>query len=331
MSTPPTSCQHVVYAQQLRDISQALAHNQALEAPKWNQRAPLLNGQMALFEIQPGLLLRRIDVHDRYDLLSQAQLHPGIKISLVLEGQAEVAFDQQVIQLNAPHAGGVIVTLPKTTAFSRYGYAGRYERTLTLTMMPEWLQNSGIDWPYVQSTLSQATLKTWQPSSALKNALTALFSPQWDNTTDEAQRLQISGYALALAGEALAAMALPERHRRPRYAQAHIDPRITRLLRRLDAGQGLMLSQEALAAQLNMSLSALQRRFRQQTGETLGHYLRYRRLKRAQHSLSQGQTTIDEAAALAGYTSAANFATAFKKAFGLNPSDCQRLVPAHKA
>ncbi|ODC04916.1 hypothetical protein BFW38_16640 [Terasakiispira papahanaumokuakeensis] len=331
MSTPSTSCQHVVYAQQLREISQVLAHNQAFEAPQWTPREPLLNGQMSVFEIQPGLLLRRVDVYDRYDLLSQAQLHPGIKISLVLEGQAEVAFDQQVIQLRAPDAGGVIVTLPKTAAFSRYGYAGRYERTLTLTMMPEWLQNSGIDWLYLRNTFNEARLQPWQPSIALRQALTALFSPQLGSTTHEAQRLQITGYALALAGEALDFMALPEHYRRPRYTQAQTDPRIARLLRQLDAGQGLMQSQETLATQLNMSLSALQRQFRRHTGETLGHYLRHRRLKRAQQSLSQGQTTIDEAAALAGYTSAANFATAFKKTFGLNPRDCQNHDPLHKA
>lgn len=53
-------------------------------------------------------------------------------------------------------------------------------------------------------------------------------------------------------------------------------------------------------------------------------HLRYMRLERARLALERGDVPIAEAAFLAGYASPANFATAFKRRFGLTPTDARR-------
>ncbi|MEB3734778.1 helix-turn-helix domain-containing protein [Halopseudomonas pachastrellae] len=53
---------------------------------------------------------------------------------------------------------------------------------------------------------------------------------------------------------------------------------------------------------------------------------RQRKLQQAFDALATGRLSIEEAAALAGYTSAANFATAFRRAFGTTPQQVRRFL-----
>jgi len=48
-------------------------------------------------------------------------------------------------------------------------------------------------------------------------------------------------------------------------------------------------------------------------------YIRQRNLERAMVALDRDRISVKEAAFLAGYSSAANFSTAFRKAFGRTP------------
>jgi AraC-like DNA-binding protein len=49
-----------------------------------------------------------------------------------------------------------------------------------------------------------------------------------------------------------------------------------------------------------------------------------RKLECARDALERGTLSIGEAAFLAGYTSAANFTTAFRRAFGILPRSLRR-------
>ena len=63
----------------------------------------------------------------------------------------------------------------------------------------------------------------------------------------------------------------------------------------------------------------LQRQFRAVFGTTVFAYLRECRLLRARRALEHDGVTVGQAAMVAGYTSAANFATAYKRRFGHAP------------
>ena len=62
-----------------------------------------------------------------------------------------------------------------------------------------------------------------------------------------------------------------------------------------------------------------QRQFRAVYGTTVFDHLRDCRLQRARHALEHDGLTVGQAAVLAGYTSAANFATAYRRRFGMPP------------
>ena len=76
---------------------------------------------------------------------------------------------------------------------------------------------------------------------------------------------------------------------------------------------------QAIANEMGMSVSAVQRLSQKLFGESLVHYIRQKKLGRARRALENGEVSIGEAAYLAGYKHASNFAIAFKKAFGISP------------
>ncbi|GAB2797310.1 AraC family transcriptional regulator [Halomonas shantousis] len=286
---------------------------------------------MRMIQPQPGMYVRLTDVRDFYDLLSEAELPPGIRLALVLSGQARVRFGQHQLTLGPENAEGpaiqaMLVSLNEAEAFRREGHAGGHERTLTITLTPEWLQRhlvSEMDSELSRCLERHLTLTTWLPSPALQALARGLFEPSPAHPGSFAQRLQVEGCALSLISEALAAVHPPDEPATAR-ASAHESRRLKRLREMIESGEAACLTQGELAERLSMSNSSLQRQFRAHFGISLGRYLRQHRLNAARHALCHERISVETAAALAGYTSAANFATAFKRHFGESPSDVRR-------
>lgn len=79
----------------------------------------------------------------------------------------------------------------------------------------------------------------------------------------------------------------------------------------------------ALARLVGLSETTLKRGFHQVFGTTVFGYLRARRMERAHALLKHGEATVLEAAARVGYSNPSNFATAFRRQFGVNPKEFQ--------
>jgi DNA-binding response OmpR family regulator len=75
-----------------------------------------------------------------------------------------------------------------------------------------------------------------------------------------------------------------------------------------------------IAAQVGTHEKRLSKAFRAQTGHSVFAFVREARLGRARHQLVQTALSIEEVATEAGFSSAANFATAFRERFGTTPS-----------
>ncbi|WNZ27348.1 helix-turn-helix transcriptional regulator [Leptolyngbya sp. NK1-12] len=77
-----------------------------------------------------------------------------------------------------------------------------------------------------------------------------------------------------------------------------------------------------LAQQVGISERALQRGFRAVFQTTVQGHLKQQWLKQAERLLRQGNYTVAEAANLVGYGHLGHFAAAFKRQFGITPSQC---------
>jgi AraC family transcriptional regulator len=89
---------------------------------------------------------------------------------------------------------------------------------------------------------------------------------------------------------------------------------------RLDAD----LTLQELAAEIGYSRSHFLRMFRATTGMTPHRYLLKRRLGRARHLLEEVEFSIAEVAIMCGFSSQAHLTLAFRKEYGLTPTEYRR-------
>ena len=80
---------------------------------------------------------------------------------------------------------------------------------------------------------------------------------------------------------------------------------------------GLSLAQ--LVRAMGFTATTLQQQFRLAFGKAVFDYLRASRLQRAALALQHDGVSVARAAEIAGYSSQANFSTAFRRHFGLSP------------
>lgn len=84
------------------------------------------------------------------------------------------------------------------------------------------------------------------------------------------------------------------------------------------------ISLKELSLQLGISVSTLQRKFKEAYQVTAIEYLRIQRLENARIAIIIDGLSIGESAYAAGYTHVANFVTAFKKHFGVTPAQLRK-------
>ena len=81
------------------------------------------------------------------------------------------------------------------------------------------------------------------------------------------------------------------------------------------------LNVEMLAADVGLSRSQLHRRMKELTGISVGEYIRNLRLQQAAKLLQAGDVNISQVAYVVGFSTPAHFTVAFKKYYGVTPSE----------
>jgi AraC-like DNA-binding protein len=101
--------------------------------------------------------------------------------------------------------------------------------------------------------------------------------------------------------------------------------RLALVRRYISDHMGEPLDREVLAAVAGFSVPHLHRLWRAHTGMNVATYVRRMRLKRAAIKLRMGAVEITEVALGAGYETHAAFSRAFKRHYGLSPSQFRGL------
>jgi AraC family transcriptional regulator len=109
-------------------------------------------------------------------------------------------------------------------------------------------------------------------------------------------------------------------------APQRYDERLAEVRQYIRAHYDEPLDRELLAAVAGYSVSHFHRIFSACMAENIAGYARRMRLERAGRKLRLGAVDITEVALAAGYDSHAAFGKAFKKQFGLSPSEFRRLT-----
>ncbi|ALM51123.1 helix-turn-helix transcriptional regulator [Halomonas huangheensis] len=313
----------------IRSLARVLTLDHRMRTADRPLDQPPLLGDMYQHEVQPGLFLRINRIRDRVGLHSEAVVSPGLKVAVVWKGEARISFGSQPLVLGRNHRfPAMVAALDQPITFQRHGIKGGIEHSVILTATPAWLQrrfDHGSATRLLNRTAgtelsSQSSfpfqIEQWQPSPDLAHKLETL---DISSTASPVRLLKLEAIALDLIRESLIALDSPIAHSE---SSRHDWQYLLECL--INSGEAGRLSQPQLAQRLGMSLRQLQRRYRQQFQVPLGEHLRRRKLQCAYDALSHDSTSVENAAAIAGYSSATNFATAFKKVYGITPSTCRR-------
>jgi AraC-like DNA-binding protein len=258
---------------------------------------------------------------------SQVLQQPGIKLSLLAAGSSEVAYGRRSYHLG-PQANvsrrnqAALVALAEPDTFSRYWRQGREESKISITLKPQWLEQAGFGMLTEHVRLARfanehMAERPWLPSPQAMLAVQQVLQPP--PLLPALQEIFIQSRCLDIIVEALSLIA----HADAAAEQRALNPRAQRKLRQLqellDSGAADEWSLQAIATHVGSNPTSLQQLFRRDRGYTIFEYQRQRRLQRARVALTEQGISVEEAAAIAGYSSAANFATAFKRMFGITP------------
>ncbi|SNR75807.1 transcriptional regulator, AraC family [Methylobacillus rhizosphaerae] len=300
-------------------LSSHIGQGLTLIAPDIGNSSPLMQGNFSLTRLRDGMTLHCTDIVHLHDMSTQFVIKEKcVKILLKLEGNADVKIGRQTLPLDAGEGPGavpqgVVVSLNEPVTFSRNSRAGTHQRMVVLTLTPSWFEAAGIPQNLFRKDLA---VFQWEPSLRAIAVAEQLIHPV--NNEGPLQMLHQECLALELIVKALS-LTLPEEPSQPSTLSAAAYQRVLRLQTLLDSGEADQLDMRGIARAMACNANTLQQQFREVCGQTIFDYLRKGRLQRAAHALQYDGVSVTRAAEIAGYSSQANFSTAFHRHFGSLP------------
>lgn len=284
-----------------------------------------LAGRYLLSDLRPGLTLHATDTVELHDLTTQVTQEPGLTCHLLLEGEVDFQLNGRHFSLNRgggarPVPQGQLIFQPRSAEFVRRSRRGVHIRKVCVTASVDWLETSEAELSGLLDRVADTDLAhaIWTPSPhAVALAEQILSPPGLDGFLG---RRYLECRATSILLEALTSLT-DAGHDTPASLRPRDRRRVQAACDYLEAHLSDPVSLPGLAREVGASVSTLQRLFQSVYGTSVIGYLRERRLLRARFALEIGDASVAQAAAIAGYTSAANFATAFKRRFGKTPSE----------
>lgn len=238
--------------------------------------------------------------------------HAPLLMVIVLEGRIRLSVGAVERELGSGMAASL--QLRPEYALAAYQPAGQRLKTIVLAFDPGGPLPAQTDQGLCEPCSGvQDPVVLWDVPPVL---MTALEQPLGVGLPELQKTLVLEGLALQLVGHGLPEQ-VPAIERKSRTStQEH---------QRLEAIRQLMefaptdnYSLTDLASRAAMSPSSLRSKFRATYGLSVFGYLRKCRLNLAWHYLEQGYS-VQQAAHRSGYRHATNFATAFRRQFGVSP------------
>lgn len=290
----------------------------------WEQ-ASLFQGRLSWQQLRSGLSLHCSDCIELHDFTTQLEVNPRLSLVLFMTGHGQAQYDDRLLQVASTpgRPQGMAIALTEPATFIRQAQRGQHIRKLSICLTPEWFGSSGLDadasirWLFEPG--QHLALQHWTPTPHQLVQAKQLLHDDVENGL--LAHLQRETRTLDLVHGILAQLAGASADR-PAGQRAHHLRLVQRTLELLHSGEADGWSLERLAAAVGASASTLQRQFQAAQGMSVFAYQRQRKLQQA-HDALQGGVSISEAAWQAGYSSAANFTTAFRRQFGLTPQRVQ--------
>jgi AraC-like DNA-binding protein len=288
----------------------------------------LLKGTFSRTEIRQGLSVHHSDLVNLCDLQTKTEAPPHLGIKLFFQGGVVASIGKLDIPMPLRQAKGGWV--PSATLFhqkepelfQRQAGAGDRVRKLTIKILPEWLDSGDVFGDASASGLRRFTMqalaaRSWTPSRSILALAEQVIRPPV--FVPHLMRLYMESRVLGIIAEAFSLLSDETSSRNGRAALTSTER--SRLVRAEEMLQSMKdaPSLQVIATKVGVSINTLQRLFQAGHGTTVYNYVRMQKLEQARLALETEGLSVAQAAFIAGYNSAANFSTAFKRRYGFTP------------
>ncbi len=304
--------------------------NIGLDSPedRLSEDDTLIEGEFLHRELRNGLFLHVSNVREEHAFTVTSQIGEGLSCVFFLQGNVDLRVGDRRLSFSGGNGRGMEGTAiinARADSFERRSNTAQTLRHLVISASPEWL---GLDGPrevkdrHRLGCLFRDHLNThhWAITPRMIELVRQVASPS--SFVPELRDLFLEGRAVEIVGESLAALIHGER------AAIGSDLLTKKNIVRLDRAREFIaanlmssLTVESIAREAGLNPSGLQHIFHAAEGMSIFEYVRKKRLERARTMLRSGQCTVGEASLVAGYSSPANFTTAFRRAYGLTPKE----------
>lgn len=287
---------------------------------------PVITGKIAHIALAPGIGLHCVEGQDLYNDLSSKPIEPGMRIVVVLDGRVRVAFGGKWLVLDTTSAHGrpkpraAVIGIGQCTTFEREWQHGKHERKVSISLTWQWLLQHGFNPDAVKDGLAQfmqqdVGMHEWMLSGRIVSLAEKILDHCKETSLSSRMLLLASAYEIIQ--EALVSIEQMKSTDAPMVL--HRYQKIHKVRDFLGDEAYMQLTVSEIAKIVALSQSTLQRQFKAVFGVSVDTYRRQARLKVARYLLEKEGLSVGQVADTVGYTSAANFSTAFKRQYGVLP------------
>jgi len=268
----------------------------------------------------PGCVFQRNDFHVPCDVKTSGILKPGLFLSIVLEGDGTGALSDGTANFRYSQNQMTALALRDPVSWDGDAASGTHMRAASLAFPYASIVQLGLEGIFLDlfetSGRSVAYVAMKAPPRLQAIALEML-SP---TIQDREGHLLLAAQATEILARSIFAL---KNHTSVDGALDQKRVRLQAVKDMVDADLRYPWSIAELARRAGLSRRSFNIRFRAAYGMSAIDYLRVSRLDAAKEALVYRQFSVAEAAYHVGYSSPANFATAFRKRFGFAPSRCR--------
>jgi AraC-like DNA-binding protein len=289
---------------------------------RYLRELPVRKGRSFIVRLREGLDLGVLNNVYPQGMVYDGVMEPGLTIYLCFGESADL--DVSVGGRSLPigrHRGagtrpfGFALWRERTAPYRRRAPSGAWTTAIMVWLSPAWFEQT-FQRPNTMlppSAREHLAISRWFPSRRMLLLAASLFDPEASRSS--VSRLRDEIITLELVSEVLATVRPPSAREEGRRIDMLLLNKACDLIETELAGELLV---EAIASEVGVGIATLRRLFRTGFNCTISEYIQARRLDAARTILENGGA-VSAAAALAGYTSPANFATAFRRRFGITP------------
>lgn len=315
---------------EIEETSTLVGRRFAVAGKPLQREEAALSGSFSMIRLRPGIVVHTSDATELHDMTTKVEQQPGLTVHLFLQGTTDARLGGVPLGLgrvSGRGVEGVITARAEPDLFERHAREGDHVRKVNVTVTRDWLADSAFvtadEFRIVRDFVATHRARfAWTPPASIVSIAEQMLHPPAASRL--MRNLYLESRALDLLSEAFAALTLQTGGDRLLRLKP-FDRRRLRLIEDfLAAHAHEVTSLDEVAKVGGVSVSTLRRLFQAAYGTTVFEHLRRLGLERARLALEREGVPVSEAAFLAGYTNPANFATAFKRHFGLTPTDVKR-------